>query len=527
MRHFCTAGPVQDDIHYVLPPLARLNRDDLMDLIEQRKYFLLHAPRQTGKTSCLLALTHDLNAGGKFRAVYANLEQAQTAREDVAAAMPAILNALTRGAISFLNDEFPASVAQAALRDGGPHSALAQVLTQWARHDPMPLCVFLDEVDALVGDTLISVLRQLRGGYADRPQGFPQSLILCGVRDLADYRIHGTREIITGGSAFNIKAKSLRLGDFTPDDIAALYGQHTAETGQTFAPEVFPLVWELTRGQPWLVNALAQNACFDQREHRDRSRQIDAGAVVQAKESLIAGRETHIDQLAYKLREDRVRRVMEPILAGADRATEAQADDDTQYCIDLGLIRRGPGGLEIANRIYQEVIPRELAFEVQTDLMGWHRTEWYVTAGGRLDMDKLIEAFQQFYRENSEIWLRRFLYQEAGPQLLMQAFFQRIVNGGGRIEREYGLGRRRTDLFIPWNHAGGVQRVVIELKMLRASLERTIAGGLAQTIEYMDRTGTGDAHLVIFDPRPEIGWDAKIFRREESYRDRRITVWGM
>ncbi len=138
------------------------------------------------------------------------------------------------------------------------------------------MVLLLDEVDALVGDTLISLLRQLRAGYPKRPNQFPQTVILCGVRDLQDYRIHASSEktAITGGSAFNIKAESLRLGDFNAAEVKALLQQHTAETGQIFTPEALDAVWMLTLGQPWLINALAYEACFRMRDGRDRSQPI-------------------------------------------------------------------------------------------------------------------------------------------------------------------------------------------------------------------------------------------------------------
>ena len=127
--------------------------------------------------------------------------------------------------------------------------------------------LMLDEVDALVGDTLISLLRQLRAGYPKRPGQFPQTVILCGVRDLQDYRIQSSTEktAITGGSAFNIKAKSLRLGDFNQEETVRLLSEHTAETGQVFTPEALDLVWGFTNGQPWLVNALAYETTWETR----------------------------------------------------------------------------------------------------------------------------------------------------------------------------------------------------------------------------------------------------------------------
>ena len=239
MRFFNTAGPIQPEIHYHISPIARLDADDLLLLIRQRKYFVLHAPRQTGKTSALFALRDQLNASGEFRCVYVNVEIGQSAREDVAAAMRAILSALARGARHALDDLFVADIWPSILDDAGPNDALGETLARWAESDAKPLVLMIDEIDSLIGDTLLAVLRQLRSGYPERPRRFPQSVILCGVRDVRDYRIRSTAEnaIIAGGSAFNIRAESLRLGDFSRDEVESLLAQHTEETGQAFTEE--------------------------------------------------------------------------------------------------------------------------------------------------------------------------------------------------------------------------------------------------------------------------------------------------
>ena len=266
----------------------------------------------------------------------------------------------------------------------------------------------------------------------------------------------------------------------------------------------------------------------------------------EARENLILRRETHLDQLADKLQEERVRRVIEPLLAGNDLAVEFRPDD-VAYTQDLGLIRQHVNGrIQISNCIYQEVIPRELGWNIQSGMS--QQTQWYVRADGRLDMPKLLAAFQQFFREHSEHWVERFQYKEAGPQLLLQAFLQRIVNGGGRIEREYGLGRMRTDLLVLWPVSrspeflpappgrgrvgvGGfeeeTQKIVIELKLLHKSLEQTLALGLEQTWEYLDRCGAQEGHLVIFDRIPGKAWEEKLFERRETVHGRSIAVWGM
>ena len=124
---------------------------------------------------------------------------------------------------------------------------------------------------------------------------------------------------------------------------------------------------------------------------------------------------------------------------------------------------------------------------------------WYVDADGVLNVAMLLAAFQEFFREHSEHWVQRFDYLEAGPQLRLQAFLQRVVNGGGRIEREYGRGRGRTDLLIVWPQGEATFRCVVECEVLHESPERTVRDGLGQTAAYMDRCGAGEGHLVLFD----------------------------
>ena len=533
VRTFNTAGPVVAADHYCIPPLERVDLAAVLGLIRDKKYFVLHAPRQTGKTSALLTLRDLLNGGahGEYRCVYANVEPGQAMREDVAEGMRTVLAELALQAGVTLGDETLEDLWPGVLQRVGPGAALRHALLRWSMADQRPLVLLIDEIDALVGDTLLSVLRQLRAGYADRPARFPHSIVLCGVRDVRDYRIHSSAEdrLVLGGSAFNIKSESLRLGDFSEQEIRTLLAQHTAATGQAFTEEAQALIHTRTAGQPWLVNALCYDACFRHRPGRDRARPITAQAILEAQERLILRRDTHVDDLAHKLREGRVQRVVEPILAGAAEA--AFSDEDLAYVRDLGLVAPAANGgpLRLANPIYAEVVPRHLNYAAQESLP--QQMAWYVDAAGGLDVAGLLAAFQEFFREHSEHWIQRFeQYHEAGPQLLLQAFLQRIVNGGGRIEREYALGRGRTDLLIVWPQDGRERRFVVECKLLRGDLEKTIAEGVEQIRGYMDRCAAEAGHLIVFDRSPDRTWTERIFHRppagpgEDSVP---VTVWGM
>ena len=172
VRKFNTAGPVVAADHYCIPPLERIDLDAVLGLIRDKKYFVLHAPRQTGKTSALLALRDLLNGGaqGDFRCVYANVEAGQAMRENVVEGIRTVLSQFALRASLTLGDDTLERVCREAMNSAGPGGALSLALSRWAAADRKPPVLLIDEIDALVGDTLLSVLRQLRsgGGPPDR-----------------------------------------------------------------------------------------------------------------------------------------------------------------------------------------------------------------------------------------------------------------------------------------------------------------------------------------------------------------------
>ncbi|MCB9540634.1 MAG: ATP-binding protein [Myxococcales bacterium] len=497
-RTFNTTGPCDPRFHYMVPPEQRL--PEARQLAEQMGYFVVHAPRQTGKTTILRTLARALTAEGRFAALHFSCEAAKAADEDFGTAERIILTAIEIRAREDLDPDLRPPPREPA--DAG--TQIWTSLVRWAEACPRPLVLVFDEIDALRGATLLSVLGQLRSGFDSRPDRFPWSVILCGLRDVRDYKLAagGAEPRLGSSSPFNIKLESLRLGDFDRDEVRALLGQHTVETGQVVTDEAIGRVVELTAGQPWLVNALAREVTVKMGIAPPEP--ITVEHIDAAKERLILARQTHLDSLAARLAEPRVRRVIEPMLAGVLPEADPY-DDDFQYVADLGLVARGLP-LRIANPIYREVIVRVLASSAERAVLVEPRA--FVRPDGTLDIEGLLHAFVAFWVEHGEVLSQRQNYHEVAPQLVLMAFLQRVVNGGGHVDREFGVGRGRIDLLIRWpllapDGTRAWQRTAFELKVRAAGAPDPLPKGLTQLDAYLDRLGLDTGILVLFDRRPD------------------------
>jgi len=497
----------------MLPAKERLVGASLDRYIKNKLYWVLHAPRQTGKTTFLQSWMREINSGGEAVACYVSVERCQ-GFPDADDSIPAIIDAIN----DFASKELPENEVPPRIT-GNSSSLLSDMLGAWAAQvSPKPLIVLFDEVDTLQDQAMISFLRQLRSGFAARGIGkFPVSVALVGMRDLRDYLIQSKDGVaLNPGSPFNIKENSVTLSNFTAKDVARLIDQHVHETGQQFTPEAIELVYELSRGQPWLVNALCKKCAWELVPEESRET-VTADHIFQAKELLIKERAVHLDSLAERLRDPKVKRIVEAILVGRNDPQIAEGND-FELCLDLGLVSVYDGVPQIANPIYREIIVRVLSQGMQYAIP---LPEWrWQKDDGSLDYAALFTEFQAFWRRNSDAWESKMEYVEAFPHLLVMAFLQRVINGGGRIEREYAAGRGRVDLAVEWPcSAGATQGVwaVIEIKLIHPqdSLETTIEEGLKQTARYRDTVGAKEAWLIVFDRREKsraLPWEQRLSR---------------
>ena len=265
MRFFNTAGPIKPAKHYCIPPLERLDLGRCTRPHPRRKVLCPARASADGQDLCPADLARPAQRRGRIplrvrqcrrRAGHARRCGTGHARRSGRVGTPGEFDAGRCVSGRDLARHLDQERAGCCVARGLDAMVQCGSENRW--------CCSSTEIDALIGDSLLSVLRQLRAGYDQRPEYFPQSVVLCGIRDVRDYRIHSgsANAVIAGGSAFNIKSRSLRLGDFSQDEVHALLAQHTEETGQAFTPDALETIWHQTQGQPWLVNALADQTCF-------------------------------------------------------------------------------------------------------------------------------------------------------------------------------------------------------------------------------------------------------------------------
>jgi len=502
MKSFNIAGKCIPEEHYMLDPFKRGAYEDLLKHIRQKSYFVIHAPRQSGKTTFLNVLQENLNKEGIYTCLCFSCESGEVMGDDFSKVERRIVQTILKTAALYLpQEERPpfTSLEEISCDEGG---FLQYFIMKWCEKNPKPLVLLFDEIDALRGDGLLTVLRQLREGYImhPRPKYFPQSVVLCGLKDVRDYKIaSGGSGRLGTASPFNISVDSIFFENFSLEEVKQLYLQHTEETGQKFTEEAFTKAYEYTQGQPWLVNALMREILLKM----NITHTISPKEIEDAAKRIMVSRQTHIDSLISKLKEPRVKKIILPLIRGTHFEQNEDFDDDILYLRDLGLITRNPP-VRISNPIYKEVILRTLGefFENQIEF----REPSFIKKDGTLHFDMILEEFSVWWRRNAEYMQKKGTYPEAASQLIFMAWLQRAVNGKGFVDREYGIGRGRIDIHLRWPIEGNyknMQEEAIEIKVWREAKKKSpLQEGLEQLEKYLDRLSLKRGTLLIFDERP-------------------------
>ncbi|MDR2422639.1 MAG: AAA-like domain-containing protein [Deltaproteobacteria bacterium] len=365
IKRFNAAGPCLPAENYMLPVLPRLPEEDIKEIIDGKYYFIIHAPRQSGKTTYLDFLTNKINSECEYYAINCSLMTLRNI-EDEDKAMQNLIDlindALSSSQVNILKQKAYKYNSLPGIQNS--NTKVKIILNNLCEDLDKDLIVFFDEADCPTGQALLTFLGQIRDAYQirhNKGNKFPRSMALVGMRDVRDYLSQVRPDSASMGvaSLFNIKKDAFTLPNFTRSEIGTLYRQHTKASGQVFLDSAIDRAWHWSEGQPWLVNALAYESVVKILRN-DYSATIDGKLMDQAAEALIKRRDAHIDSLWERLKETRVARVMDSVFAST--VSEVPVDsDDRKYCVDLGLVVPVENGnLRPANALYQEILSRAI-----------------------------------------------------------------------------------------------------------------------------------------------------------------------
>ncbi|MDM8545426.1 AAA family ATPase [Candidatus Venteria ishoeyi] len=519
-KRFNTAGPCRDDIHYLINPLSRL--PETQSLIDSQQYFAIYGPRQSGKTTCLYALMGMLNREATYTALTIDVQVAADC-PDEAAAMHRIANAIYHQAKLYLHrPEHPPEP------DDPAHSftTLQDYLSRWAKTNRKPLVLFFDEIDSLGTHLLLPFLRQLRTGFEARPKKFPHSIVLVGLRDIQEYQFTEAHispseqeEMLPGvETPFNICSKSLRIKWFNLNQVGLLLEQHSEETGQVFNEDIQYHLYQLTNGQPWLINALANilvelsrvNSADPPLYH-----EIDLNMVKQAKIELLQHNAIHLENLFKKLKEPKFKLIIEAILTGGIPDFN-HFRDALNYAYSFGIVTRHTP-ITFSTPIYQYAFIISMSEPFQWVLPPALTESMQFVRDGNLDPDQLLTAFQQFYYRHGTQWLSQCPFQQAGCYLLLFAFLLRTLGEQAEFNWHTAMGVGYCSMHVEF--VGQTHLFCMKLSRDQYAREE----GLIQLREQLKQHQLNRAYLLLFD----VSHQNRVYREEIIEDNKHMILFGM
>lgn len=507
-RRFNTAGPNDSARHTTISARSRVPA--LWDIIEQSSYFVLHAPRQMGKTTLLLDLAAELNREKTHVAAVISLEPG-AAFPAIDAAELAMLDSWRYDLAAYL----PSDISVPRWPEAPPGNRIGATLSAFAQHCPRPLVLFLDGLDTLSRDVRMSVIRQIRAGKPRRPRGFPSSIGIASLRDPRELDTsHGPGSGTQPTSSMSLEAEVIALPPLTREHVATICESLAEQLKQTVVTSAVDRIYDLTNGAPFLVNSLA---CRILELFELRKGAITAADVDKARDAVLERRGGVLDEALDRMRDPRFKSMLEQVGLGALRDLSSE---EARSAVDLGIIREASdGSVQFMNPLWKLLVSRQLP-NAKSSMFTTDKPAW-VRPNGRLDPAKLLETFLEFWRRHGDQIFAGATYGELSP-LVLTAFLNGIVKHGGLIEREYALGRGRMDVCI---RQGG-SAVALVVKVRREQDADPVVEGLAQVDDSLARHGIEDGWLVIFDRRKGLAPVSQRVRssKSETPAGRQIVV---
>ncbi len=501
-RAFECRGSVNPDVSYYVPldNVVNWDRQNIETMVDRGRYFSIFAPRQSGKTTLLRQTCETLHSDPDYAVIMLSFE-------DYAGLDKAGFYA------DIENDLYGQLLDRLKAVDCPDIDAVSKFLETHHLTDHLSFCdlfedlnpiipskkivVFIDEFDGIPPSqppSFLSTIRYLFEEYKREDQKALYSFGIVGLRNIA--------QLVEGGvSPFNI-AHQVDLPPFSLKNIRDLYAQYTRETNQPFTEAAVQKIHRETGGQPWLVNRLAVILTVNVKPGTVEP--IDEADVDEALRLLLAAENAHFDNLF-----DKAKRHKETFfkIVFTDVGYSLYCPEQS-WLEQYGLIRKQDTKEKkikavVANNIYKARFVETFSLAA----IGSHPIilNDYVLPGRRLDMNRILMAFDMFFTEiGADVFNRgKMPYEETIQFLLTAWLYQFAVGGDDQLHFQLRSGLGRLDILLDYKG----KKYIIETKVNRYNdISMVRDEGLQQlTDKYLAAEAVKEGYLVIFDTKTSVG----------------------
>ena len=496
---------------------------DFLQRVEDGKYIVIFAPRQTGKTTFFYQALKVLENDPNYIPISLDFEiysRAEPERfylligEKIIRRIEERLEALNipdwdtvaenqrRRAEDQRSRQFEAERSEHAWLNAQEmidHFSFGQFFESLQNKLPnRKVFLIIDEFDGIPKEALRDFLYTLRQIYHEKKlnpsHNYIHSIGIVGVKSIAQLDFDHTI------SPFNIQDQ-FALSNFTVEQVAELYGQYTQDVGQSFATSVIELVYEKTAGQPFLVNRLGQ--ILTEELSIAQTEEISIKHFQEAYARLLKDENTHFDTLVKNIRrEPEFKAILIDIIAGQKERTFNRRDKNIQSLVTFGVLKEKEGLCVIDNPVYQSII-----IDAFTPFINGVEDKYlpedaedftdYLSKDGEIQMDELLDNFRDFIsRAGYKILEVPETPQEFVGQYLLLAYLDLFVRKiGGHLYPEVPTGRGRMDIILLYRS----EKHIVETKLWRG--EKRYQAGKRQLAAYLEKEGVKLGYYIVFDHR--------------------------
>jgi hypothetical protein len=469
IRYFNTSGPNIRAEHYTLERPALVVKG--LDLVHKKRYFTIWAPRQTGKSTYFRFLAEALEKEG-YLVCHINFENYAKA------AFPSFMERL---ALS-LEEDFGLELK---------NLDLPQIFHKIEQAKDKKFVLIIDEVEGINSDYFGQFLHTIRNAYHSRDKHGLHAVIFVGVSNI-------TGVVQDNASPFNI-SDSLEVDYFTKEEVFELFAQHETATGQLFETTVKEKIYDITAGQPGLVNGFGHRLL----EVFGDKRVINYLDYLEVEHwYLFKALDKNVANVINKAKNHQ--KFLEQLLFLEQEIPFDIDKEHIRYFYVNGLIKDNKeGNIRFWVPLYKKRLQKYFYPLMNGEAQQLRANMWlekYLTADKKLDIDKIIKEYQayakkrgfRYFIENDENGDPKGLREAAliySFETYIQAFLS-AVEGKSYLEPHVALGR--SDLII--NVAGNES--VIEGKVFYDYLR--FKKGKEQLAYYIKSLGLKTGIYLVF-----------------------------